>query len=139
MASLIYNNTINHLADGDLNFRVDSFKCLLVTSAYAPNKDSHNFRDDVSGEVIGAGYTAGGNAVTATVTQDMATDRVDITFGSVSWASAAITARAAVIYKSRGGPASQDELVSYVDFGSDVSSSGATFMVTFTSPFRIQN
>jgi hypothetical protein len=32
-----------------------------------------------------------------------------------------------VIYKSRGGASSADELVCYVDFGADVSSSSATF------------
>jgi hypothetical protein len=56
----------------------------------------------------------------------------------VNWASSTITARAAVIYKSRGGASSADELVCYVDFGADVSSSAATFSLG-ASVITLQN
>ena len=96
-------------------------------------------RSDVTNEVTGTGYTAGGTTVTATVTRDNATDRVDITFANPSWASSTITARGVVIYKSRGGAATADELVCYGDFGANVSSTNGTFTVNFTSPLRFQN
>jgi hypothetical protein len=44
-------------------------------------------------------------------------------------ATATITAAGAVIYKARGGTADADELVAFIDFGGDVSSTGATFSV----------
>jgi len=44
-----------------------------------------------------------------------------------------------VVYKSRGGASSADELVCYLDFGSDVVSTNGTFSVSVTSPLRIQN
>lgn len=138
MASLIYNNFIQNLVNGDLAFDTDDFKVMLVTSAYTPNKDTHNDRADVTNEVTGTGYTAGGTAVTPTVNLDTTNDRVDITFAPVSWATATITARAAVIYKDTG-VAANDLLVAYVDFGSDVSSTNATFAVTFSSALRFQN
>lgn len=49
-----------------------TLKCALVTSAYTPNQNLHDFWDDVSAnEVTGTGYTAGGNAAaTPTVTTD---------------------------------------------------------------------
>ena len=129
MASLIYNSAIDDMARGAIDFDTDSFKAILVTSTYVPNKDTHDKRDDVTNEVSGTGYTAGGVATVCTVTKDTANDRVTLQFAAVSWASSTITARALVIYKSLGGASSADALVAYNDFGSDVSSSGGTFSV----------
>ena len=56
-------------------------------------------------------------------------DVMVLTFAAVSWASSTITARGMVIYKSRGGASSADELVGYLDFGSNISSAGGTFSV----------
>jgi hypothetical protein len=130
MASLIYNSAIDDMARNNIDFDSNSFKALLVTSSYVPNKDTHDKRDDVTNEVSGTGYTAGGVATVCTVTKDTANDKVTLSFAAVSWASSTITARALVIYKSLGGASSADALVCYVDFGSDVSSTGGTFSVT---------
>ena len=138
MASLIFNSCIDDVARGNIDFDTNSFKAMLVTSTYTPNKDTHDKRDDVTNEVTGTGYTAGGVATVCTVTKDTATDRVTIQFAGVSWASSTITARGLVIYKSRGGASSADELVAYNDFGSDVSSSGGTFAVA-ASTITLQN
>jgi hypothetical protein len=139
MASLIYNSAIDEMARADIDFEVDTFKAMLVTSSYTPNKDTHDFRDDVTNEVAnGNGYTTGGATSTVTVTKDTANDRVTIQFGAVSWASSTITARGCVYYKSRGGASSADELVAYNDFGSDVSSTGGTFSVA-ASTITLQN
>ena len=138
MASLIYNSAIDDMARGAIDADTDSFKAMLVTSSYTPNKDTDLKRSAVTNEVSGTGYTAGGVASVCTVTKDTANDKVTLSFAAVSWASSTITARALVIYKSRGGASSADELVCYVDFGSDVSSSGGTFSVT-SSVITLQN
>ena len=138
MASLIYNSAIFDASTGAIDFDTDTFKMMLVTSSYTAAK-THTKRNAVTNEVSGTGYTAGGNAAAATVTKDDTNSRVDITFSITSWTSSTITARAGVIYKSRGGASSADELVGYVDFGSDVSSTAGTFSVTITSPLRFQN
>lgn len=139
MASLVYNSCLDDLAKGTIDFDTDTFKAMLVTSTYSPNKDTHVKRSDVTNEASGTGYTAGGATVTATVTKDTANDRVDISFSNPSWSSSTITARALVIYKSRGGASSADELVAYVDNGSDASSTNGTFTFNITSPLRFQN
>ena len=138
MAALIYNSAPDEMARGDIDFDTNTFKAMLVTSSYTPNKDTHDFRDDVTNEVSGTGYTAGGAASAVTVTKDTANDKVTIQLGAVSWASSTITARGCVYYKSRGGASSADELVCYADFGSDVSSSGGTFSVA-ASTITLQN
>lgn len=140
MASLIYNHCLDNLARGTIDFDTDTFKAMLVTSAYTPDKDAHEFRSSVTNEVGNSGtYASGGGATTVTVTKDDANDRIDISFSPVSFTSATITARAAVIYKSRGGAATADELVAYVDFLGDVSSTNGTYTVTFSTPLRFQN
>ena len=138
MASLIYNSAVDDMARGAIDFDTDTFKVMLVTGSYTPNKDTHDKRDDVTNEVSGTGYTAGGVTSACTVTKDTANDRVTLSFAAVNWATSTITARAAVIYKSRGGAASSDELVCYVDFGGDVSSSSATFSLG-SSTITLQN
>jgi hypothetical protein len=138
MPSLVYNSCIDDLARGNIDFDSNTFKAMLVTSSYVPNKDSHDRRDDVTNEATGTGYTTGGVTCTVTVTKDVANDRVIIQFGAVSLASSTITARGCVYYRSRGGAASADELAVYNDFGSDVSSSGGTFAVA-ASTITLQN
>lgn len=138
MASLIYNSAVDDMARGAIDFDTDTFKVMLVTSAYTPDKDVHDKRDDVTNEVTGTGYTAGGATTACTVTKVTATDRVTLAFAAATWPSSTITARGAVIYKSRGGASSADNLVCYVDFVSDVSSSAATFSLG-SSTITLQN
>lgn len=139
MASLIYNNAIWNNVKGLIDFDSDSFKVMLVTSAYAPNKDTDAFRSAVTNEVTGTGYTAGGVASTFTVAAiDTVNDRIEVTLGGVAWAASTITAAGAVYYKSRGGASSADEVVAYIDFGGNVSSVGGTFTLT-DSLLRYQN
>lgn len=138
MASLIYNRALELLTRGSIDFDTDTFKVMLVTSAYTEDKDAHDFRNDVTNEVTGTGYTAGGATATVTVTLDTANDRVDISLGAASWTTSTITARKAVYYKSRGGASSADELIAVIDFTSDVVSTGGTFSLT-ASTLRIQN
>lgn len=139
MASIIYNSSLEDLARGAIDFDTDTFYMMLVTSSYAPNKDTHTKRSDVTNEAAGAGYTAGGQATTVTVTKDTVNDRVDIAFSTVTYAAASVTAAAAVIYKRRGGASSADELVTYLDFGGNVTSTAGDFVVTVSSPYRFQN
>lgn len=139
MASLVYNSFFDDLARGAIDADTDTFKCMLVTSAYAEDKDAHTKRSNVTNEVAATGgYVAGGQAVTVTVTKDTVNDRVDIGLGGFSIAGATITARKAVYYKSRGGVATADELVAVVDFGADVTSTGAAWTLG-ASTIRVQN
>jgi hypothetical protein len=137
MASLLYNSAVDDMARGAIDFDTDTFKVMLVTSSYTPDKDTHDKRNDVTNEVSGTGYTAGGVTSACTVTKDTANDRVTLSFAAVSWASSTITARGAVIYKSTG-TASNDNLVAYNDFGSDVASASGTFTVS-ASVITLQN
>jgi len=138
MASLLFNRGLELWARGSIDFDTDSFKVMLTTSAYTEDKDAHDFRNDVTNEVAGTGYSAGGNAATVSVNLDTANDRVDITLGGTTWTTSTITARKAVYYKARGGASTADELIAVNDFGSDVSTTAGTFTLN-ASTMRIQN
>lgn len=139
MASLIYDILLPSMCNGDVTINGALLKLMLVTSSYVPNKKTNQSRADVTNQVVGTGYTAGGQSVVQTVTDDPANDRVNITFDPVQWAGSTITARAGVIYVDNGGAPTGDILVAYVDFGSNISSTGGNFTVTFTAPLRLQN
>lgn len=131
MASGIYLPALTALAKGKFDFSSDTFKVMLVTDAYTPDFDAHDFRNDVTNEVSGTGYTAGGAGVTVSVSApDTGNDRQDVSLGGAAWPGATITARGAVYYKSRGGAATADEIIAYVDFGGDVSATAGTFTLT---------
>ena len=140
MASLVYNSFMRDIATGQVDCDTDTFKMMLVTSTYTASK-SHAKRSDITNEVAaGSGYTTGGNACALTVAAtDNVNNDVEISFSVTSWTSATITARAGVIYKSRGGASSADELVGYVDFLSNITSTNGTFAVTVSTPLSLTN
>lgn len=56
-------NMLGGEASGDsfaIDFLSDTIKCSLHTSTYSPNLDTHETFADVTNEVSGTGYTAGG-------------------------------------------------------------------------------
>lgn len=138
MASFLYDNFMYDVFKSNINVDADTFKVMLATSAYTPNR-AHTKRSDITNEVTGTGYTAGGNAATFTiVAADTTNHRDDVTLGGTTWPSSTITARYAIYYKSRGGLASADELVGINDFGSDVSTSTGTLTLN-SSTARVTN
>lgn len=139
MTTLVYNSFMRDVFTGAIDCDTDTFKAMLVTSAYTEDKDTHTKRSQVTNEVTGTGYTAGGVACTVTVsTVNTALDQIVVTCGAVSWSAATLTARKLVVYKSRGGASSADELVMVNDFGSDFSSTAGTFSVA-ASTITVQN
>lgn len=108
-------------------------KILMTTDTYAPNFDTHDFRDDITNEVTGTGYSAGGVVMTGT---SLAVSAGNMTYdgNDVSWASSTIAnAMCAVGYFARGGAASADELVFLSDFVNAASSSGGTFTIQWSA------
>lgn len=132
MANLFYRKGKVKLADRTIDYVNDTIKVALVTSSYTP-AHTHEFFSDVTNEVTGTGYTAGGATLgTKAIAEDTSNNRVKYTAANPSWSTSTITARAAVIYKSTG-TASTSALIGYVDFGSDQTSTSGTFAVQWDS------
>jgi hypothetical protein len=138
----IYGQGMLKIATGNVDLDTDAFKAMLTTVTYNPvaGQDTHTFRSDVTNEITGTGYTAGGVALGGiTATYDAATNEVRWDWNDPSWAAATFTARIMVVYKSRGGAATADELVMWVDFGADetVTSGTFTYVVPATGALAI--
>lgn len=89
--------------------------------------------DDVTNEVTGSGYTAGGATLASkTTTVDNTDNEAVFDAADVTWSSSSITARGAVVYKDTG-TASTSPLMCYFDFGSDQTSSSGDFKITWNS------
>ncbi len=122
MASGFYNNGLQDILDGGTDLLSNSIKCALVTSSYTFNADHDNF-DEITNEVSGSGYTAGGETLASkAVNKDTTNDRAEFDAADITaWSGASgWTARAAVLYKDTG-TASTSTLICYVDFGADKS------------------
>ena len=140
MASVIPNSFKGRLM-GDtaqiataINLATDTIKLMLVTSSYTPDVDADVFIDDVSANEVGASgtYSAGGVTLTVTGSTDDTDNEGVFDATDVSFTSATITARYAVIYKDTGTPGTSP-IIAVIDFGSNQTSTAGTFAITFAS------
>lgn len=131
MASKAYGQFIGKALNKEIDWDSDSIKVMLVSSAYTPNQDTHDYLDDVVGnEVTGTGYTAGGQALASkTLTYDASTNVIVLDAADVTWASSTITARYAVIYDDTPAGNSAKPLIAYLDMVSDQSSNNGNFVI----------
>ena len=126
------------------NFMCTSFKKELMTATHNfTNSSGNTFKlalytnsasftaattaYTTSNEVSGTGYSAGGSALTnVTPTTSSTTALTD--FADLTFSSATITARGALIYNDR---ASGDPSVVVLDFGGDKTSTAGDFTIVF--------
>lgn len=128
-----YGNAFKAAFNKQIDFDSDTVKVALVTSSYSFDQDAHDFFDDITNEVTGTGYTAGGATLAScTVTYTGASNTLALDAADVSWSSSTITARGAVVYVSTG-TASTSPLLCFVDFGANVSTTSGTFTITWDS------
>ena len=133
MANAVYNSFKRDIMNGSIDLDTDTIKIALVTSSYTPDVDAHGNFDDITNEVSGTGYSAGGASLSnKAVTADNTDNEGVFDADDVSWSTATITARGAVVYKSTGTP-STSKLICYIDFGADKTSTAGTFTIAFDS------
>jgi hypothetical protein len=128
-----YGQALLKALTGEINYLADDIYVMLATSAYLPNQDTHVYKSDVSGEVTGAGYTAGGVLLAGkTLTYDpvVNTTRLDAT--DVTWPSSTITARYAIVYDSTPATDAARPLLGYVDFETDRVTVSNTFLIAWS-------
>ena len=117
----------------EIDWDSDTIKVALATDTYTPDQDVHDYFDDVTNEVSGTGYTAGGATLASkTKAYDAGTNVMKLDAADVTWASSSITARYAIVYVSTG-TASTSALICYVDFGADVTSTNGDFTITWSA------
>jgi len=109
---------------GEHDLDTDVIKLALYTSAATLSAATTAY--STSDEVVGTGYTAGGNTLTgATVSLSGTTAYVD--FSDTTWTTATITARGALMYNS----SKSNKAIAVLDFGADKTSTAGDFTVQF--------
>lgn len=109
---------------GVIDLDTDVMKIALYTSS--ASLDATTTAYTTSNEVVGTGYTAGGNTLTgAAISTSGTTAFVD--FADTTWSTATITARGAMIYDS----SKSNKAIAILDFGGDKTSTAGDFIVVF--------
>ena len=127
MSSIFYNRFFANQSNKIIDWEADTIKVALTTSSYTPNK-AHNTFSQITNEVSGTGYTAGGATLgSATVTEDDTNDLVKLDGADVTWTTSTITnARYAIVYDST---LANDDLIACIDFVTNRSSVASDFKI----------
>lgn len=119
------------LLKGDHDFDTDTFKIALIksspTGTYGAATTNYSDVTGNSDEVTGAGYTAGGNTLSVSGVPTSSGTTAFVDFADTTWASATITASAAIIYNTSLANAA----VAILDFGGDKTSTNGDFTIQF--------
>lgn len=110
------------------SLEAETHKEALVQDAHTPDFSAHNFRDDLTDEVTGTNYTAGGVTVTGTevtISSGVLTfDMADTVYTTVTISNA----MAGVFYFNVGSAAT-DMLILLQDFVTAASATAANFTI----------
>jgi hypothetical protein len=117
------------ILDGTFDFSSgtsQTFKIALYTSS--ATLDASTTAYSATNEVSGTGYTAGGETLTISANPTSSGTTAYLDFADVTWTTATITARGALIYLANG---TTNPAVAVLDFGADKTSTAGDFTVVF--------
>jgi hypothetical protein len=120
--------TINAIINETLNLSAGNFWAMLLGTGYTPSP-SHSFRSDLSAEVTGTGYTAGGVAAPLTITRNDALDEIIVRAEQIILTGCTVSPRYVAIYQKLGGAATADRVVMIVDWGAVYPATGAAYPI----------
>jgi hypothetical protein len=103
-----------------------TFKIALYTSSATLGASTTAY--SASNEVSGTGYSAGGQALTISQVPTSSGTTAYLDFDDVTWTTATITARGALIYLANG---TTNPAVAVLDFGGDKTSTAGDFTIQF--------
>lgn len=133
ITTTLCNSFKTELLGGVHDLDTDTIKIALIkdspTGTY--NASTTNYSDVTgnSDEVVGTGYTAGGNTLaSASISLDGSTAIVD--FADTTWSLATISADGCIIYNDSASGAA----IAVIDFGGTVQSTAGDFIVSFPDP-----
>jgi hypothetical protein len=126
-----YGPALSSLVAGEIDFVGATAKAALTSNTYVPNQDTHQYFDDVTNEVSGSGYTAGGVTLSSkTAAYSSGTNTLTLDAADPTWATVSIAEiRYVVFYIDTGTPATSP-LISYMDFEANYAPSAQSFTVT---------
>ena len=125
-AGIIYDRFKQGVMQGDYDLTGANIKVMMTYAAYTPNAATHDDKTDVTNEVTGSGYVAGGEALdTPVVTKETGHGKFDDDGTNTTWASLLIdttpTPSWAVMYDD---DSTGDLLIAYWELGTTATNGG---------------
>ena len=144
MASFNFTNLAKHLAKANIDWDTATFKVMLLSSVptttdTSGNQDTWEYRNQITNEITGTGYTAGGIAQAFTLNAiTLVGGKQTITWTNITngWTTSTFSALGAVIYLNTG-TSTTDILLHFIDFGGTVSCTAGNFSITYSNNFEI--
>lgn len=134
----MYGAALEAIARNTIDLDSNTFRLVLVTSAYTPNQNTHSTWADASANEVanGNGYATHGKLLTCTI----ARTNLVVTWDSddQSWTAASFSCKYALIVKdadANGALASTDAIIAYCDLetgGGSVTVTSGTLALTLT-------
>ena len=114
------------------SWEAEDNRVLMVTDTYTPDFNAHDFYADITNEVTGTGYTAGGELLTTT---EITLSGGVLTFDAadVAWTTSTIANAMAGVLKTTVSGSATDQLILLSDFVTAASSSGGTFTIQWSA------
>jgi hypothetical protein len=129
----IYSKFLSSLANKLIDFDSDTIKIMLTTSSYTPDLDAHDFKDDVTNEVSGTGYTATGAtlsscSIATTAANSWGTSRANSTAYALGYIVRPATGNTYVYMALTAGTTAGSIPTYPTTFGGTVTDGGVTWM-----------
>lgn len=136
---LWYGLSFVTMANKEADWDSDTVKTMLTTSTYVPNQDTHKYKSDVTNEITGTNYSAGGTTISPlTSAYTGGTNTWNLDGADAAWTSASFTCRIAPTYDGTPGTDATRPLLSYVDMGADQTVSSANFTIQWNASGIVQ-
>ena len=118
----------------EMDINGGTVKAMLSNSTYVPNVDTHDYKDDVTNEVTGTNWAAGGVTVAnPVVTVTGASNRVSFGCDDISVATVTLTGgRVLTLYDNIGGGTDASRpIIGSITYDSDLSPNAGTLLFDF--------
>ena len=131
-----FSKFILHVLKADIDLDTITPKVMLLATAATLNADTDEFLSTHrANEVTGTNWAADGQTVTATLTEDAASDQVRVELSDISVATVTLTdGKHALVYNSTPATDATRHLIGYVTFDTALAPTAGTLAITFPAP-----
>jgi len=116
---MFYNSGKVRIGNQNIDYLNDTIKAALVGVGYIPDQDGDEFFSDIADEIVGGGYTAGGETLAnKAITQNDVDNTADFEADDITaWDADTFTGAIAVIIYKDTGVAGTSPLIAYISLG----------------------
>ena len=127
-----YGSAFAKAFNKEIDWNDGNTKFAFSSSSYTPDNDAHDYFNDVTNEVTGTNWSAGGVTLSnCSISIDTSNNRVRFFADDIAQATVTATGfRVGVIY-SNTGTAATSPLIGYITFDGDMSPNAGTQTVDF--------